>query len=423
MINRDASDFVRKLAGQFPVVLILGPRQCGKTTLARHSITGSYFDLEKPSDYQFFSADIELALRQMKGKIILDEAQALPNIFSVLRSLVDEDRRRGRFYLLGSVSPELVRGISESLAGRVGIVELTPFLFDEVSRGRKMDLMKFWLRGGFPEACLAKSNERWRLWQQNYLRTFIERDIASRGLTMTPPEIRRLMGMIAHCHGGILNASTLGQSFGISYHTVENFLNILEGYFLVRRLQPYYMDLGKRLVKAPKLYIRDTGLLHSLLGIGDRMQLLQSPSRGASWEGFMIEQIIAWENLRRPGAGFYYFRTHAGAEIDLIVDHGQSRTGYEFKCSLSVAPHDWAHLKTGIEDGVIHQGRLVYLGDRAFPVTNQIEVIPAIDLLTNMDLLEDVRVAENQISEGKGIKHNQALKLALQRVTKKLSKN
>jgi uncharacterized protein len=384
MIPRSAEPLLKRLAAQFPAVLMLGARQCGKTTLARHFVDGRYFDLEKPSDAQVFAADIEYALRQFKGTLILDEAQTLPPLFPVLRALIDEGPRlRGRYLLLGSVSPELVRNISESLAGRVGILELTPFLFPEVAGRRGVKIETLWLRGGFPEAFLARNTEEWQGWQENYLRTFVERDVARHRLTLSAAEVRRLMTMLAHSHGGILNYSDLGRSLGYTYHTVQSLFDLLEGYFLIRRLAPYHANLGKRLVKAPKAYIRDSGMLHHLLGLRDHDGLITSPARGNSFEGFMIEQIVSLETLRAPGSGYYFFRTHVGAEIDLLIDRGQSRIGFEFKAGVSTTPSDWKHLQSGIADEVIDQGILVYNGKQQFAVSERIHVVPAADILTS----------------------------------------
>jgi predicted AAA+ superfamily ATPase len=381
MIKRRAEIMVRELSQQFPAVLIIGPRQCGKTTLAKHFLEGDYFDLERPSDQQVFVDDIEFALRRLKTPLIIDEAQTLPELFPVLRSMIDLHRHQtGRYTLLGSVNPTLVKHISESLAGRVGIVELTPFLFSEIA-DLKIDLAGFWLKGGFPDALKEEEGSRWQRWQENYLRTFIERDIPRFGVKLSPIQIRRLMGMLAHQHGGIFNASDLGRSLGVSYHTIRNYLDLMEGHFLVRRLPPYFANIKKRIVKSAKIYIRDSGVLHYLLGISSERSLLESPKRGSSWEGFMIEQIISQEMLQRPGSLFYFYRTHAGAEIDLIVDRGSKRIGYEFKCSVSTGKRDWASLEAGIDEGVIHKGFVVYMGARDFPVAEQLIVVPGEKLL------------------------------------------
>jgi predicted AAA+ superfamily ATPase len=383
MIPRAAEHSLKALAGQFPAVILLGPRQCGKTTLVRHFVDARYFDLERPSDLQVFSGDIEYALQNLKEPLILDEAQTLPGLFPVLRSVIDEARRKnGRFFLLGSVSPELLTSISESLAGRVGILELTPFLYSEIAGRRGMKLENLWLRGGYPDALLARDTARWHAWHEAYLRTFIERDIARHQLNLSSTEVRRLLTMLAHSHGGLLNNSTLGRSMGYSYHTIQNILDIFIGYFLIRRLQPYHANLKKRLVKASKVYLRDSGILHYLLGIGTADQLLTSPARGNSFEGFMIQQIAALEELRYPGSAFYFFRTHSGAEIDLLIERGSHRVGFEFKAGVATNANDWKHLQAGIDDGVIHQGYVVYNGAREFALSDKISVIPATQILS-----------------------------------------
>lgn len=381
MVPRFAQSLIGTLAEQFPAVLIQGPRQCGKTTLAKHFLRGTYFDLEKPSDYQVFAGDAELALERLDEPLILDEAQNVPQLFSVLRAVIDERRNEsGRFYLLGSVSPALVRHVSESLAGRIGIAELTPFLYMEIA-GADLDLSSYWLRGGYPDACMEPDEDRRVRWHEQYAQALVERDLAGFGLKTSPFEMRRFLGMLAHIHGGLLNASELGRSLGVSYSTVGNYLDILEGHFLIRRLRPWATNLGKRLVKSPKVYLRDSGLLHYLLGIRSDRDLLQSPRRGASWEGCILEQIIALEKLRYVGSQFWFYRTGAGAEIDLVVERGTQRIGYEFKCATSVARSDASGLKAGLADGVITEGSVVYFGARRFPLAERIEALPAETLL------------------------------------------
>ena len=381
MIARLAHQLIQESARQFPVVLILGPRQCGITTLLKNLFKENYFDLEKPSDYQVFASDPELAFNQLPEPLILDEAQTLPEIFSVLRSIIDEQRHlKGRFYLLGSVNPNLVRQVSESLAGRIGTVELTPFLYPEIIT-KDLSLEELWLSGGYPDALLESGPDPRTRWLEQYIQALVQRDLTGHDLKIHPPEMRRFLGMLSHIHGGLLNASELGRSLSVTYHTIKNYLHILEGHFLVRQLQPWHSNLGKRLVKSPKIYLRDSGLLHYLLGIRTTRDLLQSPRRGASWEGFLIEQIIALERLTHIGSQFWFYRTQAGAEIDLLIDRGEHRIGLEFKCGSSVSKADASGLKAGLQDGIISRGIILYSGSRRFPISEQIEAIPAHDLL------------------------------------------
>jgi len=376
IVRKTAHQRIAALARQFPVVLILGPRQCGKTTLAKAAVAGRYFDLEKSSDRQVFTDDAEYALRHIPEPLVFDEAQTMPALFPTLRALVDEHRtKRGRFYLLGSVNPALIKGIAESLAGRVGVLDLTPFLFSEIAGKKTADSFHtLWIRGGFPDAFLADDDNNWQTWMDNYIRTFVERDIARHELKISSFEMRRFITMLAHLHGGLLNASDLGRAMGVTYHTIQHALDVLEGYFLVRRLRPWQTNLGKRLIRASKVYIRDSGLLHYLTGISGKDRLLVSPNRGKSFEGFMIEQMLAQEALTNTGSGGFFYRTHAGAEIDLIVERDQERVGYEFKSAMSSTPRDWATLKAGVEEGIIKQGFVIYLGEREFDVSDTIGV-------------------------------------------------
>jgi len=383
MIERIFQSAIGSMAAQVPAVFILGPRQCGKTTLAKEFLQGTYFDLERPSGYEVFASDPELALGRLGSPLILDEARALPALFPALRSAIDRDSKtNGRFYLPGSVSPALVRQVSESLAGRAGTVELTPFLYREV-RDQAVSLDDCWLRGGYPDACLEADSWRRLRWYEQYLEALVQRDLAGYGLKATPQQMRRFLGMLAHVHGGLLNASELGRALDAGYHTISSHLDILEGHFLIRRLRPWQAGSGKRLIKSPKLYVRDCGLLHYLLGIGTWRDLLQSPRRGVSWEGMLVEQLITLENLAHSGSRFWFYRTHAGAGIDLIVEHGNRRTGYEMTCGAYVSRSDASGLRCGLADGVITHGVLAYAGSRRYQVADSIEAVPAEELLTH----------------------------------------
>jgi len=240
-----------------------------------------------------------------------------------------------------------------------------------------VDLATHWLRGGFPDACSEKSAVKWQRWQENYVRMFTERDLLRHGVKLSHIQTRRLMTMLAHQHRHLMNASELGRSLGVTYHTVNAYLDLLEGHYLCRRLTPYYANLGKRLVKSPKVYIRDSGVFHYLLGILDERQLLESPYRGNSWEGYLVEQVIAVEQLAHAGSQFFFFRTHAGSEIDLLIDRGHERIGFEFKCALSVDRKDWSNLKAAISEGIIQSGYVVYLGERSYTAVDDIEVVSA----------------------------------------------
>lgn len=321
---------------------------------------------------------MEYALRRFDSPLILDEAQTLPELFPVLRALIDELRyKKGRYYLLGSVNPALIRQISESLAGRVGICELTPFLYSELVKRSDISLETYWLRGGFPDAILSRNAMEWQTWQENYIRTFVERDIAKFRLKMSAVQIRQFLGVLAHYHGNLFNASEISKSFGISYHTVKAYLDLLEGHFLVRQLQPFHINIKKRLVKSPKLYIRDSGILHYLLGISSERMLLENPKRGSSFEGLMV---VTLENLWHEGSHFYFYRTHAGAEIDLIIERGQARIGFEFKSAVSVSKNDWRNLKEAVAQGFIGEGIVCYLGEYSYDVAENISIIPAKDV-------------------------------------------
>ena len=332
MYDRLAALRLIELSGRFPAVAVLGARQVGKTTLARSAFPGfAYVDLEDPLTAQRFAADPRFALDAIAGGgAILDEAQAVPSVFAALRGAIDADRgRNGRFIVLGSAQPALVRGISESLAGRIGIVELDPLAACEAATGPSPRAWReLWLRGGFPDALAAGVH---RDWWEAYLRTVLERDLPQYGVSADAVFLRRLLTMLAHQQGGLFNASALANSLGVSYHTVQRHVETFEAVFLVRRLGPYFRHVGKRLTKSPKLYLRDSGLLHHLLHIGSHEELADHPIRGASWEGFVIEDVLRRERVAHPSSQAWFWRTAAGAEIDLLLDRGPGRIALEVK--------------------------------------------------------------------------------------------
>jgi uncharacterized protein len=331
MWKRLAASRLRALWKQFPAVLILGARQVGKTTLARQVFPKlPYLDLEDPGLRQLFTADPRFQLDERAGSgLILDEAQTVPQLFPALRGAIDADRRRrGRFLLLGSAQPDLVRGVSESLAGRVGILELEPLTAVEAGRGvPRLGWRRLWISGGFPDAARGEFRE----WWEAYLRTYVERDLPALGVSAEPLLLRRLLTMLAHQQGGLFNASQLGASLGVSYHTVQRYVDILERTFLVRRLTPYARNIGKRLTRSPKIYLRDTGLLHHLLNIGTLENLDTHPIRGASWETFVIEDLLRRERLANPHTTTHFWRTATGDEADLVLDRGNAVFAFEIK--------------------------------------------------------------------------------------------
>ena len=324
----------------FPVTALLGPRQCGKSTLARQIIDSVdntvYIDLEKPSDLRKIE-DPEFFFSTQKNKLIcIDEIQRVPDLFPIIRFSVDEDRKPGRFLILGSASQELIKTSSETLAGRIHYLELTPFTYRELTlfqQARFNDEMFQLIRGGFPDSVLATFKGQSYIWRQDFIRTFLERDIPQFGFAIPATAMRRLWTMIAHYHGQIFNASKLGQSLGITHPTVRKYLDILEQTYMVRVLQPLEANLKKRLIKSPKVYIRDSGILHALLEIENMEDLMGHPVFGSSWEGWCIEQIVS----AMPGWRPYFYRTSSGEEIDLILERKQERLAFEFKASLS--PH------------------------------------------------------------------------------------
>lgn len=310
-----------------PVVALTGPRQCGKTTLARAIVTGvrnaRIFDLEDPVTLARF-ADPMTALEALRGLVVIDEVQRAPHLFPVLRVLADRAPLPARFLLLGSASPNIARETSESLAGRAAFIDMSGFMLDEVGAEAQRRL---WLRGGFPRAFLARSEAQGFAWREDFIRTFLERDIRNFGVNVPPLALRRLWMMLAHYHGQMWSASEISRSLGESHPTVKRHVDILTGALVVRQLQPWFENLGKRQVKSSKVYVRDTGLLHALLGIASFSQLEAHPKLGASWEGFVVEQVLACVGERNA----WYWATQSGAELDLLVMRGGKRYGIEVK--------------------------------------------------------------------------------------------
>jgi predicted AAA+ superfamily ATPase len=339
MIRRRVTAVLRQRLRAFPVVALVGARQCGKTTLAR-SLRGRYFDLEQPEERLRLDVEWDGVVRS-RGLTILDEAQTWPAVFPRLRGAIDADRKRnGRFLLLGSVSPGLMREVSESLAGRLALCELTPFLVTELPR-QKAD--RLWLQGGYPDGGVLGSRT-FPEWQRSYLALLAQRDLPSWGLPARPPLTERLFKMLAVSHGSVWHAAPTGASLGLSYHTVSSYLEYVQGAYLVRLLPPLLPNLRKRLIRSPKLYWRDSGLLHALLGVTSREHLLAQPWLGASWEGWVIEQVLAHLSSRGRGHEAYFLRTSDGLEIDLVLELGRTRWAIEIKLTTSPSPADMERL-------------------------------------------------------------------------------
>jgi hypothetical protein len=340
MIRRQAHKQMIERLAAYPAVALIGPRQCGKTTLAQ-SIGGIYFDLEQEAER--LRLDLEWdGLAAGKELVILDEAQSWPEVFTRLRGAIDKDRKRmGRFLLLGSVSPSLMVHVSESLAGRLSLIELTPFLKTELTT--RLSLERHWLFGGYPDGGVLKPRQYPR-WQLDYLALLTQRDLPSWGLSAKPQTTDRMLRMLAALHGQTWNASQVGQSLGLSYQTVNSYLEYLEGAFLTRRLQPFQANIKKRLVKSPKIYWRDSGLLHALLNVPDERALFAQPWVGASWEGYVIEQALGELSSRGRSFDAFYFRTSDQQEIDLVLDFGRELWAVEVKLSSSPGPDDMGRL-------------------------------------------------------------------------------
>lgn len=379
----------RRLRG-FPAVTVLGPRQCGKTTFIKQALpTWTYVDLERPSEAVPLSADPEARLHQLGDRVVFDEAQRVPALFPVLRSVIDErPSRNGRYVMLGSASPTLVQEISESLAGRAALLDLPPLRWDEVAgRQNPRGLDTLWFRGGYPPAFLARTDAARTEWLEAYARTFIERDLVALGIDVSAPQMRRLWTMLAHVNGGLWNASQLAASLGVSYHTVNRYVDILEQTFLVRKLEPYFANVGKRLVKSPKVYFRDTGLLHFFLGIRSPRLLDVHPSRGASWEAFIVDEIVSAYRRATPGSQAYFWRTAQGDEVDLLVDLGTKRVPFEIKLHSTPSATDTPGLRRCMQLLKLPRGYVVYPGRRDYSLGHGIMALAADALLVKPERL------------------------------------
>jgi hypothetical protein len=371
---------VRAALRRSPTVALLGPRQCGKTTLAR-ALAGAdratYFDLEDPRSLARLEEPLT-ALGRLRGLVVLDEIQQRPNLFPVLRVLCDRPRAPARFLVLGSASPELVRQGAETLAGRIAFVEMGGFELRELGSAQ---LGRLWLRGGFPRSFLARSAADSFRWREDFVRIFLERDLRTLGFTIPAPALRRLWMMIAHYHGQSWNASEISRSLGAAHTTVKRHLDVLTGALVVRQLQPWFENLGKRQVKAPKVYVRDSGVLHALLGLSTQAALESHPKLGASWEGLVIEQAIAAIGERNA----YYWATQSGAELDLLVLAGGRRIGVEAK--YADAPRLTKSMHVARADLGLQRVFIAYPGDKRYSLADWAEVVPPAALVRELAAL------------------------------------
>lgn len=357
-----------------PVVAIVGPRQCGKSTIARQIVEGfsekTWLDLESPADLLALE-NPQMFLNPRRGLVVLDEIQHRPDLFPLLRVLADRPEIPARFLILGSSSPELLRDTSESLAGRVEFIEMTPFDLAETGPEQWRQL---WERGGFPRSYLADSDEASAVWRENFIQTFLTRDVLSHGIDQPPAAMRRFWAMLTHYHGQVINFAELARGFGASERSVRKYVDILTGGYMIRQLQPWHENLAKRQVKSPKLYFRDSGLLHSLLGTRTADALWSHPKIGASWEGFMLEETL---RALRP-ADAWFWATHGGVELDLMCVLDGRRHGFEFK--WSERPTITRSMRAAVEDLKLRRLWIVYPGERRLELEETIHLLPPTDV-------------------------------------------
>ncbi|KPK33683.1 MAG: hypothetical protein AMS24_00440 [Chlamydiae bacterium SM23_39] len=365
--------FLKEIAKAFtihPIVAILGPRQCGKTTLAKMFSNDTknfpkenYFDLEDLNDLERLKLP-QTTLSLLNGLIIIDEVQRRPDLFQTLRVLVDQPNNNKKFLILGSSSKKLLKQSSESLAGRIFYIELTPFSYEETK-----EMEKLWFRGGFPPSFLANSDDESSIWRKSYIKTFIEQDIPNFGFQIPSPQLRRFWMMLTHYHGNIFNASEIGNSLQLSYKTIQNYTDILINTFMIRKLQPWYENISKRQVKSPKIYFRDSGIFHLLLGATNRSSLLTNPKLGTSWEGFALEEIIRYH--RADNFDCYFWATHSHAELDLIIFKNNKKLGFEFKYTDS--PNLTKSMSIAMQDLKLDNLTLIYPGIKSFVLSDNIK--------------------------------------------------
>lgn len=351
-------------------VAVIGPRQSGKTTLARLIVSGdsiNYFDLEDPVGASRL-AEPMTALKPLKGIVVIDEIQRRPDLFPVLRVLADRRPLPARFLILGSASPALIRHSAETLAGRIETVVLSGFTLAELGARERE---RHWRRGGFPPSFLARSDKESIAWRRRFLRTFFERDLPLMGSSLPPETLLRFFTMIAHMHGGVWNAADPARSLGVSEPTVRRYLDLFAGLFLIRQLQPWYENLGKRQVKSPKVYVRDSGILHALLGLRTQRELLSHPKVGASWEGYVVEELL---NIAKPDAA-YFWATHTGAELDLLLLRDNKRYGVEVK--FQDAPKLTPSMRIAFADLKLDHLTVVYPGDKSYLLADRVKAVPA----------------------------------------------
>ena len=370
--RRDLLDAIRVRLAESPVVALLGARQVGKTTLAEQVAAAwdgptVVFDLEQMGPLAALRAAPERLLAEREGLVIIDEVQRMPELFEALRPICDSRRRKAVFLLLGSASWELVKGVSESLAGRLQFVDVAGFSLSEVGAGEQDRL---WLRGGFPRAFLAESSAAWERWMESFTRTFLERDIPGIGSKVAPQALGRFWRMLAHFHGQTWNAAELARSMDVSVSAVNHYRDLLAGTFMVRVLPPWFENLGKRLVKSPKVYLRDSGILHHLSGLSEMLELQTHPRYGASWEGFALEQVLAVHGGREA----YFYGTQRGAELDLLLLRRGRRWGFEFKCSD--APKTTKSMHVALDDLKLEHLWVVYPGTLRYPLGEKITALP-----------------------------------------------